>query len=342
MDSDKNRVNQSEALPTNVDDADIIERGRRVVEIEGMAIRKMYDQVNHEFARAVDMILKCKGRVVITGMGKSGIVGKKIVATMNSTGTPAIYLHPSDAVHGDLGMVRSEDIVICISKSGNTEEIVNLLPLLKRIEVPIIAMTGNRHSKIAQDAMIILNIEVDQEACSLDLAPTASTTATLVLGDALAITLLEKRNFTREDFARFHPGGHIGKRLLLKVQEMMVKGDAVPIVRETVSLKDAIIEMTTKRLGATCIVDVNGILTGIITDGDLRRLLERTLNVNSLTARDVMSKNPKTIGPGALAATAMQQMEMFSITQLIITDEEHKPLGMVHIHDLVKAGLSQR
>jgi arabinose-5-phosphate isomerase len=342
MDSDKSRVNQSEAILTDVDGADIIERGRRVVEIEGMAVRKMYDQVDHEFARAVNMILKCKGRVVITGMGKSGIVGKKIVATMNSTGTPAIYLHPSDAVHGDLGMVRSEDIVICISKSGNTEEIVNLLPLLKRIEVPIIAMTGNPHSKIAQHAMIILNIDVDQEACSLDLAPTASTTATLVLGDALAITLLEKRNFTREDFARFHPGGHIGKRLLLKVQEMMVKGDAVPIVQETVSLKDAIIEMTTKRLGATCIVDGNGILTGVITDGDLRRLLGRTLNVNSLTARDVMSKNPKTIGPGTLAATAMQQMEMFSITQLIITDDEQKPIGMVHLHDLVKAGLSQR
>ncbi len=264
------------------------------------------------------------------------------MATMNSTGTPAIYLHPSDAVHGDLGMVRSEDIVICISKSGNTEEIVNLIPLLQRIEVPIIAIVGNPDSKIAQHAQIILDISVEQEACSLDLAPTTSTTATLVLGDALAVTLLEKRDFTREDFARFHPGGHIGKRLLLKVQEMMIKGDATPVVSESVSLTDAIIEITSKRLGATCIVDKGGRLSGIITDGDLRRLLGRTLNINSLTAADVMTKNPKTIRPDTLAATAMQQMEMYSITQLVVVDERYTPVGIIHLHDLVKAGLAQR
>lgn len=332
-------MNKSVSMPEVID---IIERGRRVVEIESKAVQRLIDRIDESFARAVNLILHCRGRVVITGMGKSGIVGKKIVATLNSTGTPSIYLHPSDAVHGDLGMVRSEDIVICISKSGNTEEIVNLLPLFKRIEVPIIAMVGNTSSKIAREAEIILDISVEQEACSLDLAPTSSTTATLVLGDAIAITLLEKRNFTEEDFARFHPGGHLGKRLLLKVQEMMVTGNGVPIVEEHVSLKDAIIEMTSKRLGATCIVNGTGQLTGIITDGDLRRLLGKTLNLNSLTASDVMTKNPKSIGPDALAATAMQQMEMYSITQLVVVDENRKPIGMIHIHDLVKAGLTQR
>jgi arabinose-5-phosphate isomerase len=322
--------------------SDIIERGKRVVEIESKAVKDLHTRINEEFAKAVRMILNCKGRVIITGMGKSGIVGKKIVATMNSTGTPAIFLHPSDAVHGDMGMVRNEDIALCISKSGNTEEIVNLLPLFARIEVPIIAMVGNRNSKIARSASIILDISVEQEACTLDLAPTASTTATLVLGDALAITLLEKRNFTREDFARYHPGGHIGKRLLLKVQEMMVRGDGIPLVYEYVPLKDAILEMTSKRLGATCVVNEEGILTGIITDGDLRRMLTKTFNINSHRAVDVMSRNPKTIGPEALAATAMQQMEMFNITQLIVADECKKPIGLIHLHDLVKAGLSQR
>jgi arabinose-5-phosphate isomerase len=322
--------------------ADIIERAKRVVEIESKAVQNLYARINNEFARAVQMILNCTGRVVITGMGKSGIVGKKIVATMNSTGTPAIFLHPSDAVHGDMGMVRTEDIVICISKSGNTEEIVHLLPLFKRINVPIIAMVGNKASSIARSASIILDIGVEQEACTLDLAPTASTTATLVLGDALAITLLEKRNFTKEDFARYHPGGHIGKRLLLKVQEMMVKGDGIPLIEEHVSLKDAILEMTSKRLGATCVVNEEGILTGIITDGDLRRMLTKTFNINSHRAEDVMSRNPKTIGPEVLAATAMQQMEMFNITQLIVTDEAGTPIGIIHLHDLVKAGLSQR
>jgi arabinose-5-phosphate isomerase len=335
-------VNKDLETIASIDTEDIIERGKRVVEIENRAIQDLYHRIDESFAQAVDLILNCKGRVVVTGMGKSGIVGKKIVATMNSTGTPAIYLHPSDAVHGDLGMVRNEDIVICISKSGNTEEILNLLPLFKRIEVPIIAIVGNVRSKIAQHAQIVLDISVNQEACSLDLAPTASTTATLVLGDALAVTLLEKHNFTREDFARFHPGGHIGKRLLLKVQEMMVKGDAVPVVQENVSLKDAIIEITSKRLGATCVIDADGYLSGIITDGDLRRLLGKTLNLNSLTVADVMTKKPKTIMQGALAATAMQQMEMYSITQLIVVESDNKPIGMIHLHDLVKAGLTQR
>lgn len=335
-------VIRDELILKNLDNDDIIQRGKRVVEIESNAIQTLMDRIDVSFARAVIAILQCKGRVVITGMGKSGIVGKKIVATMNSTGTPAIYLHPSDAVHGDMGMVRGEDIIICISKSGNTEEIVNLIPLFHRIEVPIIAMVGNVRSKIAQHAEIVLDIGVDQEACTLDLAPTSSTTAALVLGDALCVTLLEKRNFTKEDFANFHPGGHIGKRLLLKVREMMARGESVPVVTESVSLKDAIIEMTTKRLGATCVTNEEGSLSGIITDGDLRRLLGRTFDINSLTAFDAMTKNPKTIGPAALAATAMQQMEMFNITQLIVVDDYNKPVGMIHLHDLVKAGLAQR
>ncbi len=327
---------------TEHETADIIERGKRVIEIESNAVQNLTARIGPEFARAVEYILNCTGRVVVTGMGKSGIVGKKIVATMNSTGTPAIYLHPSDAVHGDMGMVRSEDIVICISKSGDTEEIINLIPLFQRLQVPIIAMTGGKNSEIARSAAVVLDIGVDQEACSLDLAPTASTTATLVLGDALAITLLEKRNFSKEDFARFHPGGHIGKRLLLKVQEMMVKGNAVPVVPQNVPLKDAIIEMTTKRLGATCVVDGTGRLAGVITDGDLRRLLEKTFNVHAQIAADVMTQDPKTIGPEFLAATAMQQMEMYNITQLIVVNDRSEPIGMIHLHDLVKAGLSQR
>ena len=317
----------------------VIKRGREVVRIEAEAIRALEAKIDEHFAAAVDLIFKCTGRVIVTGLGKSGLVARKIVATMNSTGTAAIFLHPSDAVHGDLGMVRAEDVVICLSKSGDTEEIRELIPLFRRIGVKVISMIGNSSSPLARQSDIVLDTSVKEEACPHDLAPTASTTAALVLGDALAVALLDKRGFTKEEFAMFHPGGNLGKRLLLKVEEMMVAGSNVPVVREGVPLYEAIVEMTSKRLGATCVVDESGRLRGIITDGDLRRLLQRTNNVTNVTAAEAMSKNPKTIRRGLLAATALEEMESYNITQLIVVDDEHHPVGMLHLHDLVKAGL---
>ncbi|MGA7159739.1 MAG: KpsF/GutQ family sugar-phosphate isomerase [Bacteroidota bacterium] len=317
-----------------------IDKGKQVIRIEAQSIAALADKIDGSFERAVRIILEAKGRIVITGVGKSGIIARKIVATMNSTGTPAIFLHPSDAVHGDLGMVRREDVVVCLSKSGETEEICQLIPMFRRIQVPVISMLGNVNSSIAKESDVVLDISVAEEACPHDLAPTSSTTAALVMGDALAITLLEKRNFSKEDFALFHPGGNLGKRLLLKIEELMTGGALVPKVSLTTSLRDAIFEMTTKRLGATCVVDAGGILRGVITDGDLRRLLQKTPDVSGVTAEQVMTKNPKTILFGALAAVALQEMETYKITQLIIVDKDHRPVGMVHIHDLVKAGLA--
>lgn len=276
---------------------------------------------------------------MVTGMGKSGIVARKIVATLNSTGTPSLFLHPSDAVHGDLGMVRREDVIICISKSGDTLELHNLLPMLKRIGVPIISLVGNTSSKLAQSSDVVLDVSVKEEACPYDLAPTSSTTATLALGDALAMALLQKRNFTEEEFALYHPGGNLGKRLLLKVEEMMISGDAVPKVKREIPVRDAIFEITSKRLGATCVVDGDDKLVGIITDGDLRRLLQKTTDVAHITAEMMMTKHPKTIMKDTLAAVALQEMEAHSITQLVVVDGNHRPIGMIHLHELVKAGI---
>jgi arabinose-5-phosphate isomerase len=318
-----------------------IERGREVIRIEAQALDALAARIDHTFADAVDLLINSAGRVILTGMGKSGLVARKIVATMNSTGTAAVFLHPSDAVHGDLGMVRAEDVVICLSKSGDTQEIRQLIPMFRRIGVKIIAMVGNCASPLALQSDVVLDTSVKEEACPHDLAPTASTTAMLALGDALAIALLDKRGFTKEEFAMFHPGGNLGKRLLLRVEEMMVSGANVPIVREGVPISDAIVEMTSKRLGATCVVDASGRLRGIVTDGDLRRLLQRTNNVANVTAADAMTKNPKTIRKGLLAATALEEMESFSITQLVVVDEQYCPVGMLHLHDLVKAGLRQ-
>ena len=318
---------------------DAIQKGKEVIRIEAAAVAALEKKIDSRFSAAVDMIYESKGRVVITGMGKSGLVARKIVATMNSTGTAAIFLHPSDAVHGDLGMVRKEDVVICISKSGDTEEIREILPLLRRIGVKVIAMVGSRKSSLGTQSDLVLDISVKEEACPHDLAPTASTTVTLALGDALAIALLEKHNFTKEDFAMFHPAGSLGKQLLLKIEEIMVSGGDVPLVQESVSLSEAIYVMTSKRLGATCVVNADGVLTGIITDGDLRRLLGRMTNVADVKAKDAMTKNPKTIRNNVLAVSALESMEEYSITQLVVVDADHKPVGMVHLHDLVKAGL---
>lgn len=316
-----------------------IQKGREVVRIEAQAIAALEAKIDERFEEAINLIYQSTGRVVVTGIGKSGLIARKIVATMNSTGTAAIFLHPSDAVHGDLGMVRKEDVVVCISKSGDTEEIRELMPMFRRIGVKVISMVGNLNSHLAKQGDVVLDVSVKEEACPHDLAPTASTTATLAMGDALAIALLDRRGFTREDFAMFHPGGNLGKRLYLKVEEMMVMGRNIPIVPETIPLSEAIMEMTSKRLGATCVVNDAGTLLGIVTDGDLRRLLQKTTDVSGLVARDAMTVDPKTIRKELLAAVALEEMESFNITQLVVVDDEHRPVGMVHLHDLVKAGL---
>lgn len=323
-------------------DINILDLGRKVIKIESKAISNLINQIDNHFVEAVRLIYQSNGRIVFTGLGKSGLVARKIVATFNSTGTPAIFLHPTDALHGDLGMVRKGDIVIILSKSGATEELTNLLVMLKRMDIPIIGILGMPNSKIAQSCNIILDSSVEEEACPYDLAPTASTTAALVLGDALAIAVLELRGFTEKDFAMLHPAGSLGKRLSLRITEIMYKGEALPVVNINASIKDTILEMTEKRLGATCVVDDNYNLVGIITDGDLRRQLEKSLDISHLIAKDLMTKNPKTIDAEYLASFALQQMENHKITSLIAVEPSGKPVGIVHLHDLVKLGLQRR
>lgn len=320
----------------------IISKGKEVVQIESEAVKNLVDGIDESFAKAVEHIFNSNGRVVFTGMGKSGLIARKIVATLNSTGTAAIFMHPTDALHGDLGMVRSDDTVILISKSGNTEELLNLVPMFKRIGVTIIGMLGESESKLARECDLILNVSVKEEACPHDLAPTSSTTTALVMGDALAIALLEVRGFTAEDFAFLHPGGSLGKRLSLKISEIMIGGKDIPCVKENTSLKDSILEITSKRLGVTCVLNDQGTLAGIITDGDLRRLLEKSLDLRNFVAADVMTKKPKTITKELLASFALQQMEQYNITSLIVLDKEKRPEGIVHLHDLVKLGLQSR
>ncbi|OPX23982.1 MAG: D-arabinose 5-phosphate isomerase [Candidatus Latescibacteria bacterium 4484_107] len=326
-----------------------IEKAREVIRIEAKAVAALEDRIGERFREAVDVIFRAKGRVIVTGMGKSGIIGKKIAATLTSTGTPAFYLHPAEGMHGDLGMVRRDDVVIAISKSGETDELYTLLPLFKRLGVPIIAMTGRSTSPLAQGSDIVLDIGVEREACPYDLAPTASTTVTLVLGDALAIALLHKRNFSEEDFAFLHPGGSLGRKLLCLVEDVMYKGDAVPIVSTSTAMRDVILEMTSKALGITCVVDASGVLTGVLTDGDLRRLLERVRgDVLSLDAGEALLRSsrsgktrgyPRTIGPKELAAKAVQVMEKHVITELVVTDPSKKPIGIVKWIDLSKLGV---
>ncbi len=321
---------------------EILKIGKNVVKVEAEAVFDLIGSIDDSFYQAVDKIYNSRGRVVLTGMGKSGLIARKIVATMNSTGTAAIFLHPTDALHGDLGMVRKEDVVILLSKSGATEELVNLLPMLKRLDVTLIGMVGNVESKIARGVDIILNVTVKEEACPFDLAPTASTTATLAMGDALSVCLLERKGFTEQDFALLHPGGSLGKRLSLKISEIMISGNDVPIVSKDASIKDTILEITSKRLGTTSVVDGSGKLIGVITDGDLRRLLERTLDIKDLKAVDIMSKNPKVISDDVLASFALQIMESYKITSLIVTCQKSKPIGIVHLHDLLNLGLKVR
>jgi arabinose-5-phosphate isomerase len=316
-----------------------VESGKNTIRVEAASVAALETRINADFARAVELLARCSGRVIITGVGKSGIIARKIVATMNSTGTPAIFLHPSDALHGDLGIVRADDVVICLSKSGTTSEFETLLPVFRHLGVPVIALVGNLGSPLAKEASVVLDASVAEEACPHDLAPTSSTTAALVLGDALAIALLEGRNFTQEEFARYHPGGTLGKRLLLNVDELMASAEAVPKVKGTVSLADAIVEMTTKRLGCTCVVRDDGSLEGIITDGDLRRLLQRTHDISKVTAAAAMTRTPKVSLLGTRAVDVLRSMETYNISQMIVVDVNNHPVGVIHLHDLVKAGL---
>ncbi len=316
-----------------------IQEGKRVLGIEARAIASLIDRLDHRFAEAVDLLYACTGKVVVSGMGKSGLIGQKIAATLAGTGTPAFFVHPAEGIHGDLGMLSRRDTLIAISYNGETEETLKLLPFMKRLNIPVIALTGKLQSTLAKNSEIVLDVSVGEEACPMGLTPTASTTAALAMGDALAIALLQKRGFKEQDFAQFHPGGTLGRRLLLRVRDLMHQGDAIPRVDHQVSLQQAILEMTTKKLGVTTVTDSTHRLHGVITDGDLRRFLERGLDVRTVRAGELASKNPKTIGPDELAARAVQTMEQFSITSLVVVDEAGQMVGVIHLHDLLRSGV---
>jgi arabinose-5-phosphate isomerase len=304
---------------------------------ESEAIKNLVNHITDDFQHIIDAILTCKGRVVITGIGKSAIIANKIVATMNSTGTPALFMHAADAIHGDLGMIQSDDVVICISKSGNTPEIKVLVPLIKSRGTVLIGMVGKLDSYLAQQSDYVLNVTVEREACPNNLAPTTSTTATLVMGDALAIALLECRNFSSEDFAKLHPGGALGKQLYLRVNDLYAANEK-PVVTPHTSIKDVILEISSKRLGATAVIDADGKLLGIITDGDLRRMLNSHDTFADLKASDIMTKSPKSIDAEEYAASAMTLMQSKNITQLVVMKEDIF-VGFIHIHDLLREGI---
>lgn len=311
-----------------------------VLKIESESVAKLKRSINENFVEAVEILYACKGRVIVTGMGKSGLIGKKIAATLSSTGTPSYFLHPAESTHGDSGIITKDDVIIAISNSGETEELLHLLPLIKRFGVKMIALTGNLNSTLSKTSDVTLDIGVEKEACPLNKAPTASTTATLAMGDALAVCLLEKRGFSEEDFLIFHPGGTLGKGILFKVEDLMITGDKLPIAKESDDFCDVIKLISEKKLGIAILVNDNGTMTGILTDGDIRRTLIKYPQVHSLKAKDVMTLNPKTIKTSELAAKALHLMEKYSITALAITDKNNHPVGILHIHDLLKAGVA--
>lgn len=319
--------------------SDLIQSAHRTIRLEIEAVEGLLAHIDADFVRACELILASDGRVIVLGMGKSGHIGNKIAATLASTGTPAFFVHPAEASHGDMGMITRQDIILALSNSGSTAEIVTLLPLIKRMGIPLISMTGNPESPLAQAAEVNLDARVAQEACPLNLAPTSSTTATLVLGDALAIALLEARGFTAEDFAFSHPGGSLGRRLLLKVEHVMHTGSALPRVARGTLLKDALMEMTRKGLGMTAILEADGRLAGIFTDGDLRRTLDRTIDVHSTRIEDVMTSHGKTARADMLAAEALKIMEDNSINSLIVVDDQDCPVGAFNLGDLLRAGV---
>ena len=317
----------------------ILQQGKRVLEIEAQAIEGLAERLDQRFKEAVDLLHRCTGKVVVSGMGKSGLIGQKIAATFASTGSPAFFLDAAAAIHGDLGMLARQDALVAISNSGETEEILKLLPFVKRLNLPVVALTGNVYSTLAKHSDVALDLSVAEEACPMGLAPTASTTATLAMGDALAIALLKQRGFKEDDFLQVHPGGSLGRRLLLRVRDVMHAGEAIPRVSAQAPAHTAIVEMTSKKLGMTTVVDDHGHITGIITDGDLRRVLEQGMDLTKTTAMEMGSSHPKTIHPDELAAGALQTMETHSITSLVVLDNDHQLVGVLHLQDLLKNGI---
>ena len=319
----------------------VIQQAKKVLNIEAEAIKALLDKIDERFVKAVDLLNKCSGKVIVIGIGKSGIVSQKIASTFACTGTPAFFLHPAEGIHGDIGMLAKGDVVVAISNSGETQEIIQLLPVIKRWDITLIVMTGNPRSVLAQSGDVVLDTAVKEEACPLGLVPTASTTATLAMGDALALALLRKKGFMEDDFAMLHPGGTLGRKLLLHVEDFMHKGDEMPLIREDTLIKEGLLEMTSKRLGVTGVCDTKGSFVGVITDGDLRRALEKEGNVLNQHASTIMTRNPKTIAKDDLAAKALHRMEEFAITSLFILsdDDSRKPIGIIHMHDLLKVGV---
>jgi len=313
--------------------------GRRVLDIEARAVQALIQRLDGGFSDAVNLLYDCKGKVVVSGMGKSGLIGQKIAATMASTGTPSFFLHPAEGLHGDLGMLARGDLLIAISNSGETQEILQLLPFMERMGVPVVSIVGRMGSTLAKNSAVALDVSVAEEACPMGLAPTASTTATLAMGDALAVALLEKRGFKEQDFAQFHPGGTLGRRLLVKVRDVMHAGAELPQVQETVSTSVALLEMSAKKLGMTTVVDRAGALLGVITDGDLRRFVQQGGDFSKGTAGSLASRRPKLIGPDELAAKAVEMMERYAITTLVVADNAKRIVGVVHLHDLLKHGI---
>lgn len=321
-------------------DENILDIAKKVLRIEAQAVSALTERLNSDFCKVVEIIYQSKGRVIVTGMGKSGLVGKKIAATLSSTGTPAFFMHPAEASHGDLGMVTSDDVIIAISNSGETPELINLIPFLKRFNVSLISFTGNPESTLSRSADVTIDVSVKEEACPMGIVPTASTTATLAMGDALAVALLIKRGFKEEDFAFFHPGGSLGKRLFIKVKDLMHTGDALPIVSPDMPMMKATVEISSKRLGVTIVADNDRKILGIITDGDLRRGIEKWGKAFfDMRAEDVMTRNPKTIYGEELAQKALSIMERHSITSLLVPDSDGKAIGIIHLHDILKQGI---
>ena len=317
----------------------ILDMARRVLKIEADAVAALIPRLDERFIRAVELMVACRGRVVLTGMGKSGFIAKKIAATLTSTGTPALYLHPAEGLHGDLGMIVQGDVVVAVSNSGDTTEIIEILPALKRFGVTLISLVGNLQSPLAKESDVALDVGVDEEACPLNLAPTASTTAALAMGDALAVAVFEKRGFKAEDFAVLHPRGRLGRRLLLRVRDLMHVGPEMPVVSEETPMRDAILEISMKRLGMTTVVDTEGRLTGVVTDGDLRRGLEKHTDLLERRAKECMTRYPKIIERDELAARAVQEMEQHKITSLLIVDAQGRPDGVIHLHALLQVGV---
>ena len=316
-----------------------IQKAKEVIRVEADAIAALSSRIDGNFVDAVELVFECKGRVIVTGVGKSGLVARKIAATLASTGTSAFFIHAAEGLHGDLGVVREEDVILIVTKSGETSEISALIPQLRNIGVKLITITGTLDTSLTRVSDIVLDASVKEEACPHDLAPTASSTAALVMGDALAVSLLERRGFTMEDFASIHPGGNLGKKLLTRMEDLMYNGDHLPIMQEDSLFKDVILEMNRKRFGAVCIVDDKGKLKGIITEGDLRREIEKGEAILQSKASESMSTKPKVVSAQTLAVDALALLEEFNILQLITVDEDGKPIGMIHLHDLLDAGI---